>query len=204
MLRNLKLSAASLWIVLSVNPAHAHHPLGGTTARTWMEGLASGLGHPVIGIDHLVFTIGLGILAACVPQGWIMAVAYLVMAAFGVSAHLSGFDVWWGEGWVALSVVAMAAALILRDKIQVPGIVALGALGGFAHGYALTESIIGAEPAPLSFYLVGLAMCQLGIAFAVYAAVQAGRNWQPRSTDRAIATVSAVMLIAGVAVPMMG
>ena len=42
-------------------PAHAHHMLGGRTPVTFMQGLLSGLGHPVIGIDHLAFVVAMGV-----------------------------------------------------------------------------------------------------------------------------------------------
>ena len=42
--------------VLSASPAAAHHPMGGTPPSTFVEGLLSGFGHPVIGPDHLAFS----------------------------------------------------------------------------------------------------------------------------------------------------
>lgn len=43
----------------------AHHPLGGETPVTFMHGLLSGVGHPVIGLDHLAFIVAAGVLGAC-------------------------------------------------------------------------------------------------------------------------------------------
>ncbi len=45
----------------------------------------------------------------------------------------------------------------------------LFAVVGLLHGYALGESIVGAEPAPLVAYFAGLLMIQTAIAFAAYA-----------------------------------
>ncbi|MEO1403501.1 MAG: HupE/UreJ family protein [Cyanobacteria bacterium J06635_1] len=45
------------------NPAFAHHPFGSTIPDSWVDGFLSDLGHPVIGPDHLVFTIIVGLLA---------------------------------------------------------------------------------------------------------------------------------------------
>jgi urease accessory protein len=44
--------------------AEAHHAMGGTTPQTLAQGLLSGLAHPVIGLDHLAFTLAAGLLAA--------------------------------------------------------------------------------------------------------------------------------------------
>ena len=52
-----------------IQPALAHHPFGGETPRTIAEGLLSGLGHPVIGLDHLAFTVAIGTIAIGHTQG---------------------------------------------------------------------------------------------------------------------------------------
>jgi urease accessory protein len=43
-------------------------------------------------------------------------------------------------------------------------ILAAFALAGLFHGYALAESIVGAEPTPLYAYFAGLAAIQIAIA----------------------------------------
>ena len=48
--------------------------------------------------------------------------------------------------------------------MQSGALLGLFALAGLLHGYALGESIVGAEPAPLAAYLIGLAVIQSGIA----------------------------------------
>ena len=42
---------------LAALPALAHHPMGGTTPTTFMQGLLSGIGHPILGLDHLAALI---------------------------------------------------------------------------------------------------------------------------------------------------
>jgi urease accessory protein len=41
--------------------AYAHHLMGGKTPSTFTEGILSGIGHPIIGPDHLAFLVALGI-----------------------------------------------------------------------------------------------------------------------------------------------
>jgi len=48
----------------------------------------------------------------------------------------------------------------------------LFAMVGAVHGYALGESIYGAEPTPLCAYLVGLAIIQSAIALAAATAAR--------------------------------
>lgn len=42
---------------------HAHHAMGGRAPATTAEGVLSGIAHSIIGFEHLVFAIGVGLLA---------------------------------------------------------------------------------------------------------------------------------------------
>ena len=59
----LRLCVAAL-LAAGVSSAHSHHVMDYAMPATALEGLLSGLGHPVIGIDHLLFIAGAGVLAA--------------------------------------------------------------------------------------------------------------------------------------------
>jgi urease accessory protein len=56
----------------------------------------------------------------------------------------------------------------------------LFAVVGLIHGYALGESIYGAEPAPLYAYLLGLAVIQSAVALG---AMGIARLWAARTAD---------------------
>lgn len=63
--------ALTLTLLFTITaPALAHHPFGGTTPSTWIQGFLSGMGHPVIGPDHFVFTIVVGLLATRLKPAW--------------------------------------------------------------------------------------------------------------------------------------
>jgi urease accessory protein len=67
---------------------------------------------------------------------------------------------------VALSVIALGALMLNRRQMSSASALLLFALVGFVHGYALGESIYGAEQTPLYAYLFGLALIQSAIALA--------------------------------------
>ena len=46
--------------------AIAHHPMGGNTPSTLWEGLLSGVGHPIIGFDHLAFIVAMAFVTHCI------------------------------------------------------------------------------------------------------------------------------------------
>jgi urease accessory protein len=95
-----------------------------------------------------------------------LAMSFVAAMILGTAVHLAEATIPASEILVALSVVALG--LVMLRVPPVSRLIALGlfALTGFFHGYALGESIVGAEPAPLYAYLVGLAIIQSAIALA--------------------------------------
>ena len=52
-LHRLPAVVTALLVLMVAVPAYAHHPMGGVTPSSFGEGLLSGIGHPIIGLDHL-------------------------------------------------------------------------------------------------------------------------------------------------------
>lgn len=150
-------------------PAFAHHVMGGKLPQTFLQCFLSGLGHPVIGIDHLAAIVGAGLLAALARRGAAPLLAFSAALVAGVGVHLAGADVPVSELLVGLSTIAIGVLVVLRQSMSSAAAAALFAIVGLLHGYALGESIVGAEPAPLVAYLAGLLVIQTAIAFAAYA-----------------------------------
>ena len=71
-------------LVLTAGNASAHHVMGGRMPSTFTEGLLSGLGHPVIGADHLAFLVGLGIAVGIGGLSFLSPLLFLVAMACGV------------------------------------------------------------------------------------------------------------------------
>lgn len=157
-----------LWSVcwlLDANPALAHHPSGGEVPDTFMAGLMSGLGHPVIGIDHLVFVIAVGLLAISSKKlGAMIPVAFVVATALGTLIHLQSISLPVPELIISASIL-VAGIFLARENRDNPILLAvIAAIAGIFHGYAYGESIIGAETTALGAYLLGFCAIQLGIS----------------------------------------
>ncbi|MFO1162486.1 MAG: HupE/UreJ family protein [Reyranellaceae bacterium] len=173
-------------------PAFAHHVMGGKLPETFPQGMLSGLGHPVIGVDHLAAIIGVGILAALARRGVGPVLAFSVAMIAGVGLHLAKVDLPVSELLVGLSTIAIGGLVILRQSMRPAVAASLFAIAGLFHGYALGESIVGAEPAPLIAYLAGLLIIQTAIACAAYALLM---RVQARSMAMTIAGI--VVVLAG-------
>lgn len=147
-------------------PAFAHHAMGGGMPATLAQGLLSGLGHPIIGLDHFAAVVAVGCIAALHAAGARLVVGYVVAMMAGVAVHLTGVGLPGAELWVAASVIALGLVLATRRDLGALAALALFAAVGLLHGYALGESIYGAEPTPLIAYLAGLGLIQSLIALA--------------------------------------
>ncbi len=165
---------------LAVDPALAHHPMGGVKPTTFWQGLLSGFGHPILGLDHLAALVVVGLLASRVGTGWfLLPAAWIAAMGTGVFTHLASIDLPGAEFLVAGSLVVIALVAVLRPAMPLAVTGALFLVGGFAHGHALAESVAGAEPMPIGAYLIGLVIVQAAITTAV--AFAARRFFAPGS-----------------------
>jgi urease accessory protein len=160
-------AAVAAVAALITSPAAAHHAMDGELPSTVTQGLLSGLGHPVIGLDHLAFVIALGIAAAVVPGPLAVIAAFIALSAAGVLVHIAELDVPMVEPLVALTVLLAGAALIWSHSVTRTIWVVLAAVAGLLHGYAFGESIIGAERTVLGAYIVGIALITALVATVV-------------------------------------
>lgn len=186
---------AGFALLLAAGPASAHHVMDGEMPSTFAQGLLSGLGHPVIGPDHLAFLIAVGVAVGVGGLSLALPVVFVAASALGVGLHLYEFNLPGVELIVASSVVLIGALVASGRALPLAAWGALFGLAGIAHGYAYGESIVGAEPTPLVAYLIGLVVIQS--ALSVGAALITRRTGESVS---AIAPRLAGAVVAGVGI----
>jgi urease accessory protein len=169
----LRLSLAISATLISVAPSFAHHPMGGETPTNLFEGLASGVAHPVIGVDHFAFILAVGVLAAIAGARWLLPLAFVGGTLAGCFFALTGVEFAATEWLILLSVLALGLFLALGHKRFGPLEAGLIAVAGLFHGMAYAGGIIGAETGPLFAYLLGFAAIQAAIALGVMVLVRA-------------------------------
>lgn len=145
-------------------PALAHHMEDGQVPDSFASGLLSGLGHPVIGLDHFAFIAGVGLAAAFLPRGLLAIAAFVGATAAGCGLHLAGVEMPFAELVIAASVLAVGAAVMSGRTLPLALAALLFALAGLFNGHAYGGSIIGAEQTPLAAYLIGFCAMQIAIA----------------------------------------
>ena len=194
------LSAAAM-ILMSAGAAFAHHPLGGMTPQTALHGLLSGIGHPVIGFDHLAFVVGVGLIAAFHRSKLAMPAAFVSGTMAGTMLTVSAFTLPLAEIVITASVV-VAGMVAMRGKVaDLRFAAALAVIAGLFHGWAYGAAVVGAETTPLVAYLAGFGLVQMAIAGGI--ALGAARIWniidaealQPRLAGAVVAGVGLAFLV---------
>lgn len=181
-------------------PALAHHPMGGQMPVNAMQGLLSGLGHPVIEFDHLAFLIALGLLTSLVDNGRLrLIVPFVLFSLLGTYAHAQGFNLALPEVWVGLSLVLVAGLLLRSLRVSTGVAVLFCVLAALAHGYAFGEAVVGARTSAVVSYLVGLGLIQSVmlwlIATGLRKATPVVRTWLLKA-GAAVSGVLGVMVLA--------
>ncbi len=162
--------AAAVLFLLGVAPGHAHHVMDYALPATALDGFLSGLGHPVIGLDHFLFIAGAGVLAARWQRGYWLPLVFVAASVLAAAFRAGGaaWDI--GEVWVAASLVVLGAIMLIARHIGLGWMAVLFAVSGAVHGYALGQSIVGAEATPLLAYFAGLTLIQCAAAIAAWVA----------------------------------
>lgn len=166
-----KIIISSLVAIASLTlcfPAMAHHPFGGDSPTNAMEGFLSGIGHPVIGLDHLAFVITIGLLAAIFNRGLLIPVAFVLASLLGTGIHLSNLNLPAPEFFIASSVLVFGLLLAAKNSLPAGAMILLASMAGMFHGYAYGEAVVGAEMSSLVAYLIGFSAIQMFISMSAY------------------------------------
>jgi urease accessory protein len=119
-----------LLVVPSVVFAHAPDGAGG--------GFMTGFLHPILGFDHLVAMVAVGLWGAFLGDRalWILPIVFPTIMAVGAAIGILGLAIPFVEFVIALSGVVLGALIALR--LRAPLAIAMVLVGIFAifHGYA--------------------------------------------------------------------
>jgi len=176
-------------LLVYAGTANAHTGTGIT------GGFTSGLMHPVLGWDHVVAMVAVGLWGAFLgyPAIWVLPVVFPLVMAFGGALGVMGIPIPAVETGIAASAIVLGAmvAFAVRPPIWVAAVI----VGSFAvfHGHAHGTELPGSAN-PLAFslgFVIATGVLHLsGIAFGLLARWPAGKV--------AVRAGGAVILLAGV------
>ncbi len=125
------LGAIAAWLVPAVSFAHdgASLPYGS---------FIGGLSHPVLGLDHFLAMVSVGVLSAQIGGRaiWTVPATFVAVMAFGGLLGYIDVGLTAIEAGIAISVLALGIAIAADRKLPIS--LAMSAVGFFAifHGYA--------------------------------------------------------------------
>jgi urease accessory protein len=136
------------------------------------RGAPDGLTHPLLGLDHFLAMVAVGVLAAVGARGrviWLIPGSFVAGMIAGGALGFAGVETSLGEAVIAMSVVVLGALIVFRagnTGLWCPMLAAtFGAAHGHAHGMELP-----AGAAPLSYmvgFVVATALHLAGTAIGV-------------------------------------
>lgn len=188
-------------LIVGVSPAvFAHHPLDGMAMSTFGQGVLSGLGHPVLGFDHLFFVVAVGLVAAFTGRAYVAPAAYIGAMLIGCTLMALGVVLPGIEAVIVASLLILGYLVMSGRALALAPAMTLFALAGLFHGAAfggaMATAEAGAATTVLVGYLIGLGVVQYALA--------AGVAWFTRSVWKASDATAIQPRLAGAVVAGVG
>jgi len=167
-MKNFIRASAAVIALFTPTLAFAHHSLGGMPMVTFADGLLSGVGHPLLGFDHLFFVALVGIAAIYTKQRFTSPMVYIVAMLFGCYAMSTGIGLPAKEVIIGLFLLTLGAVVLPDKALSLLPAIAIFAGFGLFHGSAFGDALASQEAGiggqVLIGYLVGLSAIQYAIA----------------------------------------
>ena len=147
--------------------AHPGHDAGAGSFGT-------GLAHPVLGPDHLIAMLAIGVVAALLSGAarWIVPGSFLAgMLGFGLFG-VGGADSALAEHVIIASIIVLGAVMALSLRLPLAVVASFAAVFGAAHGYAHGVEGTGDSGYLLGFLLATAALHGAGLALGMWIAAR--------------------------------
>jgi len=169
-------------LALLPEAAQAHHLMHLLHLKpTPLTGLLSGMAHPVLGPDHLLFLLALSLVGLRHRASWMLALLATGLAGSCLGLVLPGLPA--AEALVSFSLVVVALILLAGwdRRLLLPAIA--------LHGYVLSATVLGWNAAPIATYLVGLLLSQGTLLLVALGALRHSAAACSSTTQRTLAAV---------------
>ncbi|PIB22851.1 hydantoin utilization protein A [Amylibacter kogurei] len=191
---------ATLGAVLAAGPALAHHPLNGAPMETFAHGVFSGIGHPVLGFDHLFFIALVGIAAIYTGRAMLAPAGFIGGMLIGTIMMSAGIALPAVETMIVGSLLVLGYIVASGRALALTPALALFAIAGLFHGSAFGGTIAEQEASigggVMIGYLLGLGVTQYLIAL--------GAGWVAKNLWNATEATAMPARLAGAVVGGMG
>ena len=183
--------AVALFATATAAQAHTGEGIAG--------GFLSGFSHPILGWDHVVAMVAVGLWGAFLgaPAIWLLPVVFPLVMAFGAALGILGIPLPAVETGIAASAVVLGLLILMAARL--PVLMAAAIVGVFAifHGYAHgTELPVAANPFAfaIGFVLATGILHLIGIALGLPVRWPAGILHAVRAGGAVISAVGCAFL----------
>tara|TARA_Y100001968_G_C19439522_1_gene761745 strand:- start:2752 stop:3366 length:615 start_codon:yes stop_codon:yes gene_type:complete len=149
-----------LIILSNLNAALAHHPFESLTRDNLSptQGLISGFAHPLLGLDHLLFLLSVGLVANALKKNFI--IMFILSGLFGaVIPLIISYQLPFSE--LIVYTTLFVSALIINNKLNASVFIPMALF----HGYVLGKPMIGSQPETMLMYFIGLILAESILLF---------------------------------------
>jgi urease accessory protein len=169
---------------------------------TLLEGLLSGITHPVLGLDHLTFMVAIGLAAALAPASLLIIACFVAASLAGTVVHAANFNFAYSEQLVAITIILGGLLLLMgygsKRLVWLP----FALVAGLIHGYAFGETIVGGNLDVTAAYMLGVLGVVVVIPVAAMLVISKGlkiseaQSISVRATGGVIAMIGIYLLVA--------
>ena len=148
---------------------YSHHPLNGGIMESFSDGFLSGIGHPILGLDHLAFIFGIGLFSYISQKFYKFSFSFIVGTLVGLISIYFGFYLPFYEIIVSLTLILLSYVIVSKRGIHSKVVLfsTFGIFHGWAYGAILLDKPL-LNTNILLGYSLGLFLTQLLIAFLGY------------------------------------
>ncbi len=114
--------------------ASSHHPLTGGIMQGFNDGFLSGIGHPILGLDHLIFIIGVGLISFISRRFLNYSFSFITGTLLGLTSVIFGLYLPFYEIIVSFTLLSLGYLILVNKQTRYKELIIL--LFGIFHGWA--------------------------------------------------------------------
>lgn len=167
-MRATTLALGAILLFIFAAPAIAHHAVSGLARGSFEQALLSGIGHPLLGLNHLIFVLAMG--AAAAFAGVLVAGSLAAIAAMLLACFLTGLPIGLPVQEMLVGFAIVSLCVIVASQRRLSRLLLAGLFAGFGllygAGFGATIVALGGDAAIEAFagYLLGLCVTQTVLA----------------------------------------
>ncbi len=150
------------------NVSVAHHFIEGEVPENFLQGLISGIAHPIIGIDHLVFLIFTTLIVYLISKKIFFISLFIFSTVLGSLLTIININLPILELSIIISILLTGVSFFIYKNISNSILLLIFIIFGIFHGNAYGKTIIEALAPIQVSYIIGLVLVQFLVCIIIF------------------------------------